>query len=58
MICLKNKVTRFLVTSLVTLMLLCLVIFSIMVIHMDKKNFETTFLELGDGIGISVKRGE
>ena len=41
MICLKNKVTRFLVTSLVTLMLLCLVIFSIMVIHMDKKNFET-----------------
>ena len=24
----------------------------------DKKNFETTFLELGDGIGISVKRGE
>lgn len=42
MICLKkNKVIRFLVTSLVLLMLLCLVIFSVMVIHMDKKNFET-----------------
>ena len=37
----KNKVSRFLIISLVLLTLLCLLIFSVMVIHMDRKNFET-----------------